>query len=95
MGTLKPGATYIYERADGVTYAREFGDDPMNRFPIGWDYTPKTAETPGSTIFGVPISEVAIYIEMMEAAKTNTSLQEALDRAKIVYHLGKKENGQE
>jgi len=31
----------------------------------------------------------------MEAAKTNTSLQEALDRAKIVYHLGKKENGQE
>jgi hypothetical protein len=95
MGSLKPGTTYIYERADGVTYAREFGDDPTTRFPIGWDYTPKNAETPGSTIFGVPVSEVAIYIEMMEAAKTNTSLQEALDRAKIVYHLGKKDNGQE
>lgn len=95
MGSLKPGATYIYERADGVTYAREFGDDPMNRFPIGWDYVPEKNGKNGSTIFGVPVSELAIYIEMMEAAKTNVSLQEALDRAKLVYHLGKKEHGQE
>ena len=95
MGNLKPGATYIYERADGVTYAREFGDDPKDRFPIGWDYVPKNNERSESTIFGVPVSEIAIYIEMMEEAKTNISLQEALDRAKIVYHLGKKENGQE
>jgi hypothetical protein len=93
MGNLKPGASYIYERADGVTYAREFGADANERFPIGWDYIPKNNERPGSTIFGVPVSEIAIYIEMMEAAKTNISLQEALDRAKIVYHLGKKENG--
>ena len=25
MGTLKEGATYIYERDKGVVYAREFG----------------------------------------------------------------------
>lgn len=38
MGKLKPGATYIYERADGVTYAREFGADPSTRHVVGWDY---------------------------------------------------------
>ncbi len=38
MGQLKPGVTYIYERADGVTYAREFGADPSTRFAVGWDY---------------------------------------------------------
>jgi hypothetical protein len=94
MGTLKPGATYIYERADGVTYAREFGAAAADRFPIGWDYVPENAGKSASTIFGVPVSEIGIYIEMMEAAKTNISLQEALDRAKLVYHLSK-ENGQE
>ena len=25
MGTLTPGATYIYERSEGIIYAREFG----------------------------------------------------------------------
>ena len=87
MGALKPGATYIYEKADGVTYAREFGADAATRFPIGWDYQPKPITT--STMFGVPVSEISIYIEMMEAAKTNPSLQEALERAKLIYHLGK------
>lgn len=36
MGSLKPGATYIYERADGVTYAREFGSS--EKTVIGMDY---------------------------------------------------------
>ena len=40
MGSLKPGAKYIYERADGVTYAREFGADPSTREAIGWNYDP-------------------------------------------------------
>lgn len=93
MGSLKPDTTYIYERADGITYAREFGASANERFPIGWDYVPEKIGKPGSTIFGVPISEIAIYIEMMEAAKTNISLQDALDRAKIVHHLSK-EHGQ-
>ena len=40
MGTIKPGVNYIYERVDGVVYAREFGAPPNTRFPIGWDYVP-------------------------------------------------------
>ena len=34
MGLLKPGATYIYERANGVTYAREV--ESLHREEIGW-----------------------------------------------------------
>ena len=35
MGTLTPGATYIYERADGKIWAREFGSS--QRKLIGYD----------------------------------------------------------
>ena len=35
MGTLTPGATYIYEHADGVTYAREFGK--TQRVVVGYN----------------------------------------------------------
>ena len=38
LGQLKPGATYIYEKADGITYAREFGAPHNDRFEIGRDY---------------------------------------------------------
>jgi len=36
MGSLKHGATYIYERDGAVTYAREFGSS--ERKVIGMDY---------------------------------------------------------
>jgi hypothetical protein len=36
MGTLKEGATYIYERDKGVVYAREFGS--AEKKVIGMDY---------------------------------------------------------
>jgi hypothetical protein len=35
MGSLKPGATYIYERANGRIYAREFGSS--DRQLVGYD----------------------------------------------------------
>jgi hypothetical protein len=77
MGTLKPGATYIYEKADGVTYARESTSPPTERFEIGRDYT---------TILK---DELRLWEEIVRAGRTNQVLQEALDRAKIVYHLSK------
>jgi hypothetical protein len=39
MGTLKPGVTYVYERVDGVVYAREFGAPPNTRRAVGWNYS--------------------------------------------------------
>ena len=77
MGTLKPGATYIYEKADGITYAREVTSPPAERFEIGRDY---------ATILK---DELQLWEEIVRAGRTNRVLQEALDRAKIVYHLSK------
>ena len=74
MGNLKPGATYIYERANGITYAREFGADPGTRQAIGWDHDYK---------------ENNLWQEILTAAKTNSALQEALDRVKVLYELSK------
>lgn len=86
MGTLKSGATYIYEKADGVTYAREFGK--IERKAIGWDYDPRTSD-------GRPlhdhIMEDKMWGEIRQAAKTNPALQEALDRVKVIYELSKNE----
>lgn len=86
MGTLTPGATYIYEKADGVIYAREFGK--TERKAVGWDYDPRTSD-------GRPlhdhIVEDKMWGEIRRAAKTNPALQEAIDRVKVLYELSKDE----
>lgn len=87
MGNLKPGATYIYERVDDVVYAREFGS--LEREAIGWDY--KDEKTSAAHAI---LKESREWREILEAARENPTLQEALDRVKILYHLSK-QNGQE
>jgi hypothetical protein len=86
MGSLKPGATYIYEKADGVTYAREFGADPSTRKEIGYDYDPRTSD-------GRPLhdhlTDSKMWGEIHRMAKTNITLQKALDRAIMIYRLSK------
>lgn len=83
MGTLKPGATYIYERANGVTYAREIGAHPGDRIAIGWD----ADAIKGSTILGMDAMKVAELVDMALAAESNPALQDALERAKVLYEL--------
>ena len=90
MGKLKPGATYIYERADGVTYAREAGADPLSREAIGWDL-----DSPHNPDVIQSLKDNKYWGEVFRAAKTNPLLQDALNRVKIVYELSKKDNGQE
>ena len=85
MGNLKPGATYIYERADGVTYAREFG--AVDRTAIGWDYDAKLKMD--------ALKEEKLWEEIRQSAKSNPALQIELDRVIMLYHLSKKEHGQE
>ena len=77
MGTLKPGATYIYEKANGITYAREFGAAHSERFEIGRDYQRFLKD------------ELRLWEEIVRAGRTNQALQEALNRVKILYHLSK------
>ena len=40
MGTLKPDATYVYERVGNEVYARESGADPNTRILMGYAYDP-------------------------------------------------------
>ncbi len=87
MGSLKPGATYIYERANGVTYARELGADPSTRVAIGWDYDSKRPKDGRETFLAS--KEARLWRSVRETAKTNTSLQRALDRAILIYNIVK------
>lgn len=84
MGQLKPGANYIYERADGVTYAREFG--ATERHPVGWEFDPRTSD-------GRPLHDhlmdAKLWGEIRREALTNPALQAALDRAIMIYRLSK------
>ena len=77
MGSLKPGAKYIYEKADGITYAREFGAPHTDRFEIGRDYSRFIKD------------ELQLWEEIVRAGRTNQALREALERVKILYHLSK------
>lgn len=91
MGSLKPGATYIYERQGGTVYAREMGAPAEDRFEIGYDW--ELDNNPSRVRGGTreTVLENQLWYNIREAAKTNPALQDALDRAKVIYELSKKE----
>ena len=76
MGRLTPGATYIYERVDDVTYAREFGS--TDRIEIGRTYNANNG-----------MEEELLWREIRSAAKNNITLQSALDECIMIYKLSK------
>ena len=69
--------TYIYEKADGITYAREFGSPSNERIEVGKDYQRFLKD------------ELRLWEDIVRAGRTNEVLQEALERVKILYHLSK------
>lgn len=75
MGTLKPGAKYIYERASGVTYAREIGSN--DRQIIGYDADALT--NPHNKL----------WADILKTSETNPTLQQALNRVIMLYRLSK------
>lgn len=94
MGTLKPGATYVYERVGNEVYARESGADPSTRQPVGWDYDPVSGHqidytkqtSDGDRLFD-RLQEDKMWGDIRRLAKTNPALQDALERAIVVYKL--------
>lgn len=88
MGNLKPGARLIYERVNDIVYAREVGSDPSTRQEVGWNYDARTSD-------GRPlhdhIMDSKLWGNIHREAKTNSALHEALERVKILYHLGKED----
>jgi hypothetical protein len=88
MGTLTPGATYVYERNGEEIYARETGK--TDRTLIGYQYENKVDPR---THDGRPLyehmKEDKLWGEIRRAARTNTALQEAMERVILIYYLSK------
>jgi len=94
MGTLKPNATYIYERVGNEVYAREAGADPSTRQLMGYGYDPVSGhhvDYDSRTSDGRPLvdhlRENKMWAEIHRMAKTNPALQDALERVIMIYKL--------
>lgn len=77
MGTLTPGATYIYERVAGSVFAREFGK--TERKLVGYD----TSISPDYAMYRSEINQVLLMCEQDPAMK------ELLDQLFVLYNLKK------
>jgi hypothetical protein len=94
MGTLKPGATLIYERVGNEVYARESGADPSTRQLMGYSYDPVTGHQidytkqtlTGDNLFE-RLQEDKMWGDIRRLAKTTPALQDALERAIVIYRL--------
>jgi len=82
MGSLKPNKSIIYESPDGgeTVYARYSGE--TERWMVGQSTKAKDRIE--------SIQDDKLWGEIRRAAKSNTTLQQALDRAIMIYHLGNK-----
>ena len=85
MGSLTPGATYIYERVGGTIYAREFGK--LERKVVGQHVDSFTEN------LTLNYELETVWKDIIKESRTNPALQEAVDRVKILYHLSK-DNGE-
>ena len=81
MGTLTPGVTYIYERVGETVYSRESGK--LERTVIGQhlDSFDKNLT--------LDYELETVWKDIINESRTNPTLQEAVDRVKILYHLSK------
>ena len=77
MGSLTPGATYIYERVGSNVYAREFGS--TERRLVGKDYNSKDIHA--------QLQDGQLWYSIRKAAETNPSLQKALENAILIYKM--------
>ena len=77
MGSLKPGATYIYESPDGglTTYAREIGTPPESRIMIGQSWQARE------------LVEQRMWTDIYKYRNRNTALQSAVEECIIIYKL--------
>lgn len=76
MGSLTPGATYIYERSNGVIYAREYGK--TERHIVGYDVDASPE-----------LKLLTMWNDVLAEAERNPALQKALDNAIMIYRLSK------
>jgi hypothetical protein len=84
MGRLVPGVPLIYERVEGTVYSRRAGE--LERTVVGYDHDPRT--TDGRPLHD-HIQDSKLWGDIRREAKTNPTLQDALDRVIMIYQLSK------
>ena len=77
MGTLTPGATYIYERVAGTIFAREFGK--TERRVVG--YT--TEMSPEMNFYRSEMNQLLLMCEH------DPAMRDLLDQLFVMYNLKK------
>jgi hypothetical protein len=84
MGNLVPGVPLIYERVKGTVYSRRAAE--LERTVVGHDHDPRTSD--GRPLYD-HIQEDKMWGDIRREAKTNLTLQDALERAIMIYQLSK------
>jgi hypothetical protein len=81
VGNLKPGVKYIYERNGEEIYAREFGKSQRTMIRKHID--------PFNENLTINYELENTWKDILTESRTNPTLQEAMERVKILYHLSK------
>ena len=85
LGNLKPNEALIYERSNGVVYARYQNKPEIERWIIGGDAT-AVSRAQGS-LFGYDE-----WRDMQLTADSNPALKKQLDRLLVMYYTVKDSN---
>lgn len=86
LGKLIPGEALIYERADGVVYAR-YRDPPNNKLPrwiVGGD--PEAVSKAEGKLFSY-----SDWQDMMRVAESNHTLKTQMQKLLDIYYIVKDE----
>ena len=78
---IKPDVTYIYERNGEEIYVREFGKS--ERTMIGKHIDPFNEN------LNINYELENTWKDILKESRTNPTLQQAMERVKILYHLSK------
>ena len=80
MGNLKPGGSYVYERNGDTVFRREVGQ--VEREVVGYDH-----RTSDGRPLHDHLMDSKMWGEIHRMAKINPTLQDAIDRVIMLYHL--------
>ena len=94
METPDPDVKYIYERVGNQVYIREFNAHPSTRELMGYSYDPVTGHqidytkqtSTGDSLFE-RMQEDKMWGDIRHLARTNPTLQDALERVIMIYRL--------
>ena len=82
MGNLKPNEPLIYERANGVVYARYANDSTIPRWIVGGD-PGAVARAQGNLV------DYSEWMRLCDLCETNTTLKKLMDKLVTTYYIVK------